>query len=111
MADVTTTSLTDTDALGVTGLHFHHLDLAPGAQGRPAHDREEEIYVVLGGAGTLHAGQDELPLTPESVVRVGASQQHHVVAGDGGLRLLAVATTAGRSYELDARNQPEVGGG
>ena len=111
MADVTTTSLDETDELGVTGLHLHHLELAPGAQGRPAHEREEEIYVVLGGEGTLHAGQDELGLAPDTVVRVGADQDHHVVAGQGGLRLLAVATRPGRSYDTDAGNQPEVGGG
>ena len=111
MADVTTTPLTDTDALGVTGLHFHHLELAPGAQGRPTHEREEEVYLVLSGEGTLHAGQDEVALAPDTLVRVGASEDHHVVAGDGGLRLLAVATTPGREYDTDAGNQPEVGGG
>ncbi len=111
MADVTTTSLDETAQLGVTGLHFHHLELAAGARGEPAHEREEEVYVVLEGDGTLHAGQDELPLAPDTVVRVGADQAHHVVAGSSGLRLLAVATMPGRSYDTDAGNQPEVGGG
>ena len=111
MADVTMTSLDETDELGITGLHFRHLSLAPGGRSEPTHEAAEEIYVVLGGNGTLHAGQDELPLAPETVVRVGAIETHHVVAGEQGLRLLAVATTGGRSYELDAANQPEVGGG
>ncbi len=111
MADVTTTPLDETDRLGITGLHFHHLALAPGARGEPEHADEEEVYLVLEGGGTLHAGQDELPLERETAVRVGAAQAHHVVAGDDGLRLLAVATRPGRSYDTDAGNQPEVGGG
>jgi mannose-6-phosphate isomerase-like protein (cupin superfamily) len=111
MADLDTAPLDDTDRLGVTGLHFHLLDLAPGARGEPEHEGEEEVYVVLGGDGTLHAGQDELALRADTVVRVGAAQGHHVVAGAGGLRLLAVATRPGRAYDTDAGRQPEVGGG
>ena len=117
MADVKTTPLDETDQLGITGLHFQHLALAPGARGEPTHDAAEEVYVVLGGGGTLHVGQEELPLEPDTVVRVGAIEpHHHVVAGEDGLRLLAVATQPGRGYDTDAADpdadhQPKVGGG
>ncbi len=109
MADVTVTALDATADLGITGVHFHLLELAAGERGAPEHDAEEEVYVVLTGDGTLHAGQDEVPLEGDHVVRVGADQAHHVVAGSGGLRLLAVATTGTRSYAIG--QQPEVGGG
>jgi mannose-6-phosphate isomerase-like protein (cupin superfamily) len=109
MADVTVAPLDATDRLGVTGVHFHLLELAPGERGAPEHDAEEEVYVVLSGGGTLRAGQDALALETDHVVRVGADQRHHVIAGDDGLRLLAVATTGTRSYAIG--EQPEVGGG
>ena len=116
MADVTTTSLDETDELGITGLHFQHLELAPRAQSTPEHDAAEEIYVVLSGGGTLHAGQDEVSLAPDTVVRVGATETHHVVAGDDGLHLLAVATQPGRTHGTNpedphAPEHPAIGGG
>lgn len=74
-----------------TGLK--HLRVAPGAAASlfHCHSAEEELFVVLGGEGTLRLGDERLPVRPGTVVArpPGTGVAHQFLAGDAGLELLA----------------------
>jgi uncharacterized cupin superfamily protein len=74
-----------------TGLKW--IRVQPGAESHPphVHSAEEELFVVLGGAGTLLLGDEEQPVGRGSVVArpAGTKVAHSWVAGDDGLELLA----------------------
>lgn len=67
--------------------------IAPGAEGHPphCHSAEEELLVVLDGAGTLLLGDERHPVRPGSLVArpAGTGVPHSFEAGPDGLRLLA----------------------
>jgi uncharacterized cupin superfamily protein len=73
-----------------------HLTVAPGAGATPfhCHGAEEEIFVVLGGAGTLRLGEERYPVRAGHVVaRPPATRvAHQFIAGEQGLTLLAWGT-------------------
>jgi uncharacterized cupin superfamily protein len=77
-----------------TGLN--HVTLPPGGTGAPphCHSAEEEIFVVLEGAGTLRLGDDEHPIRAGHAIsrRPGTGIAHSFVAGDDGLTYLAYGT-------------------
>lgn len=87
-------------ALGAAGgsrrSGLNHVTLPPGGDGAPAHCHalEEELFVVLDGAGTLTLGEDEHPLRAGSVVaRPPATGVAHALrAGQEGLTYLAYGT-------------------
>jgi uncharacterized cupin superfamily protein len=55
---------------------------------------EEEIFVVLAGAGTLRLGEERHPVNPGHVVArpPGSRVAHQFIGGDEGLTLLAWGT-------------------
>ncbi len=77
-----------------TGLK--HVALLAGALSCPqhCHSAEEEIFVILDGAGILWLGDDELPVRAGSVVSrpPGTGVAHAFRAGDSGLTYLAYGT-------------------
>jgi quercetin dioxygenase-like cupin family protein len=74
--------------LGATAFGFNHITLPPGASGHE-HDEadsgQEEVIVVLSGAGTLRVGEDEIELRPGRFVRLDAAATRLPVAGPDGL--------------------------
>jgi uncharacterized cupin superfamily protein len=74
-----------------TGLN--HVTLAAGATGAPrhAHSTEEELYVVLDGAGTLYLGDDEHPVRAGHLIAFpsGTRTAHGIRGGEEGLTFLA----------------------
>lgn len=81
--------------LGMRGLALNLADLGPGEEGAPphCHSMEEELFVVLAGAGTLTLGDDEHPLRAGSVVgRPPATRIPHAFrAGPEGMTVLMVS--------------------
>ena len=77
-----------------TGLN--HVALEPGQMGAPlhCHSAEEEIFVVLEGAGMLLLGEDEHPVKSHDVIArpAGTGVAHAFMAGDDGLTFLAYGT-------------------
>jgi uncharacterized cupin superfamily protein len=73
-----------------------HLVVEPGALSGPphCHAAEEELFVVLDGAGTLLLGDEEHAVRTGSVVArpPGTGVPHAFRAGDGPLTLLAFST-------------------
>jgi uncharacterized cupin superfamily protein len=84
------------DVLESTSTGVGHLVVEPGALSGPphCHAAEEELFVVLDGAGTLLLGDEEHPVRAGSVVArpPGTGVPHAFRAGDGPLTLLAFGT-------------------
>jgi uncharacterized cupin superfamily protein len=89
--------------LGVTAWGMNVLELDPGCTGYPEHDHEkdgqEEVYVVLRGAGTLDAAGEKTSLTSGMMVRVGPSQRRKILSGPQGITVLAIGATPGKAYQ------------
>ena len=83
-------------AAGSTVTGLRHGTIAAGCEGPPphCHSAEDEIFVVLGGSGTVTIGEDSAALRPGSVVGrpAGTGVAHSFVAGADGLELLAWGT-------------------
>ena len=81
---------------GSTLSGLNHLAVRPGAEGAPphCHGAEEELFVVLDGAGTCRLGDEELPVHAGSVIArpAGTRVPHSFQAGAGGLTYLVYGT-------------------
>jgi uncharacterized cupin superfamily protein len=81
---------------GAVSAGLNHVVLPPGAAGAPphCHTLEEELFVVLEGAGTLTLGDETHPLAAGDVVARPPSRRlaHAVTAGPDGLIYLAYGT-------------------
>jgi mannose-6-phosphate isomerase-like protein (cupin superfamily) len=77
-------------------------ELGPGQTGRE-HDEsasgQEEVYVTVGGSGTLTIDGDAVELRPGVCVRVDAGSTRVPCAGDDGLAFVAVGAPVDRPYE------------
>lgn len=84
------------DALGSETSGLRHVRIAPGARGTPhhCHAAEEELFVVLGGEGTVRLGEDRFPVRRGAVVArpPGTGVAHSFAAGERGLELLTWGT-------------------
>jgi mannose-6-phosphate isomerase-like protein (cupin superfamily) len=89
-------------ALGVTAFGINQFTLAPGSAGS-VHDEsgtgQEEVYLVLDGAGTMAVDGEELSLRPGSYVFVPPGTERQLRAGDAGLTYVCVGSPPGRGYE------------
>lgn len=89
--------------LGVTAWGMNVLKLPPNWDGYPEHDHakdgQEEVYVVLQGSATLHAGPETWTLVPGTMARVGAPRKRKIVPGPDGVTMLALGGTPGKAYE------------
>ena len=92
--------------LGVTSFGMQIIDLPPNlSEGHPDHDHtesgQEEVYLVLRGAATLHVGDDDVELTPDVVAAVPARAKRHLTTGAEGARVLALGGVPGSAYEIN----------
>jgi uncharacterized cupin superfamily protein len=87
--------------LGITAFGVQIMDLPPGHT-TAAHDEadtgQQELYVALRGSGAVVAGEIELPLDPEHLVRVDAGVDRVLTSGTDGLRVLCVGGVPGAPY-------------
>ena len=87
--------------LGVESLGMNILELAGGCTEYPEHDHasdgQEEVYVVLSGSGTLHAGGETHELAPGMLARVAPGVSRRWVT-EGGVTLLALGGVPGKAY-------------
>jgi mannose-6-phosphate isomerase-like protein (cupin superfamily) len=91
-------------ALGVSSFGINRLTFQPRQRGRiHAHERQEEVYVVLEGELTLLIEGVEHKLGPDAVVRVGPSVRRQLFnAGPKRLVVLALGGS-GEHQGRDAR--------
>lgn len=82
------------DALGCgrTGLSLQRIKPGERAPFAHRHDADEEIYVVVAGAGRAVVEGDVVELRPWSALRVPASSARSFEAGGDGLEFLAFGT-------------------
>ena len=75
----------------------NHVVIAPGRHGWPrhCHASDEELFVILGGSGTLRIGDEEAPVRAGHVVSrpAGTGLAHSFRAGPDGLEYLAYGQT------------------
>jgi uncharacterized cupin superfamily protein len=83
-------------AVGSRATGLQHYSVPPSKQATPlhCHSLEEELFVVLGGEGTLVLGDEELAIRPGHVVArpPGTGVSHQFGAGQHGLEFLAYGT-------------------
>ncbi len=88
--------------LGVTSFGMNVERFPDGYADYPDHDHEqdgqEEVYFVVEGSATMHAGDDSFDLTPGTFARVGPGQKRRLVPGSEGVTLLAIGGKPG-SFE------------
>ena len=84
------------DVVGSRETGLSHMTIPPGAEAYPphCHAAEEELFVVLGGSGTVTLGDGSADVRPGSVVSrpAGTRVAHSFQAGDTGLAYLAYGT-------------------
>jgi quercetin dioxygenase-like cupin family protein len=89
--------------LGVTSFGMQVIDMPANATQHPEHDHvsdgQEEVFVVLRGAGEIEIDGEKQPLDPETFVRVGPQPKRKLWAGPDGLRVLALGGIPGHPYE------------
>ncbi len=117
MADYTAKSIDDMETfykglfrkaraeLGVTSFGLGVVELGPNADNYPDHDHsgsQEEVLVVLRGTGELIVDGEAVPLSPETIVRVGPDAKRQIKPGAEGMRLLAIGGVPGAVYEAPA---------
>jgi len=93
--------------LGVESFGMNLIVFQPGQRGRiHAHERQEEVYLVLGGELTLLVEGKERVFGTEELVRVGPDVRRQLVnAGEQPLVLLALGG-AGEHAGRDGRAWP-----
>ena len=90
--------------LGVTAFGMQVIQLPPDSgEMSPEHDHaadgQEEVYLLLAGAGELVLPDRAVELGPETFVRVAPSARRRLRSGPDGMRVLVVGGVPGRAYE------------
>ena len=89
--------------LGVSSFGMQILRFPPNAERYPEHDHgesgQEEVFIVLDGAVTLRAGDEEHRLEPGVFARVGPTETRKLVTGDEPATVLALGGVPGQAYE------------
>ncbi len=63
-----------------------------------AGDGQEEVYTVLSGSATLHAGDESYTLEPGVFARVGPGVTRKITTAERPVQLLAIGGTPGQAY-------------
>jgi uncharacterized cupin superfamily protein len=83
-------------AAGAAKAGLNHVRLGSGASGAPLHCHalEEELFIVLEGAGSVVLGEAQYPLAAGDVLArpPGTGVAHAITAGEGGLTYIAYGT-------------------
>ncbi len=92
-------------SLGVTAWGMNIERLPAGYDRYPEHDHsedgQEEVYVVLDGAVTLHADGETWELARGTLARVGPGQKRTITTAEGAT-MLVLGGTPGKPYEPKA---------
>jgi mannose-6-phosphate isomerase-like protein (cupin superfamily) len=94
------------DELGVQSFGLQVLDFPPSFDAYPAHDHaedgQEEIYLVLDGSARFEVAGEHVDAETGTLLRVAPKLHRNVVPGAEGVRLLAIGSTLGGTYERPA---------
>jgi quercetin dioxygenase-like cupin family protein len=88
--------------LGVSSFGMQVLRFPPNFGDYPAHDHaesgQEEVFIILEGTATLHAGDEEHALEPGVFARVGPNERRRLVTAEQPATILALAGVPGEPY-------------
>ena len=91
------------DELGIEAFGLQILDFPAGFDQYPAHDHaedgQEEVYVVLDGSAEFEIAGERIPAESGTMLRVTAETRRNLVAGQRGVRILAIGCVPGGAYE------------
>jgi len=85
------------EKLGLTGCEVS-LNRLPAGKGMPfvhAHQKNEELYIVLRGSGTFYVDGEEFPIREGSLIRVAPEGERAWKAGEEDLYFICIQTEAG----------------
>ncbi len=89
--------------LGVESFGMQVLELPPNNKLYPEHDHaeegQEEVFVVLRGAGEIEIDGERHPLDQDTIVRVGCGARRKLWPGADGMRVRALGGVPGTAYE------------
>ena len=88
-------------ALGARAFGFNYFVLPPNQSGREhSHEesKQEEVYFVVKGSGTMHVAGEEVELKPGRFIRVDATAIRLPVAGPDGLEFIAFGSPIETPY-------------
>jgi mannose-6-phosphate isomerase-like protein (cupin superfamily) len=88
-------------ALGVTAFGINQLELPPGGEG-VTHSEDDsgqqEVYVILGGSGTMRFDDESVELAPGRWLVVEPGHTRTPVAGPDGLTMIMVGGIPEESF-------------
>jgi uncharacterized cupin superfamily protein len=89
-------------ALGLEGGGFSYQRYAPNFRSPSSHrhERQEEVYVVVGGGGRIKIGDEIRELRTWDAVRVAADTPRGLEAGPEGLEVIAIGFGEGGDAEM-----------
>ena len=97
--------------LGVESFGMAILDFPPNADRHPEHDHrgdgQEEVYLVLRGAGEIELEGRRVAIDPDVAVRVPPETPRRLLAGPEGMRVLALGGVPGQVYDPPELSKPE----
>jgi|SRR5450759_718724 mannose-6-phosphate isomerase-like protein (cupin superfamily) len=95
--------------LGVKAFGFQVIQMPPNYGDYPEHDHaeteQEEVYLAIGGSGSIDIDGEKVDLDKDTFVRVGAAAKRKVYAGPEGLRILVIGGSPGKAYEAPAMTE------
>ena len=90
------------DGLGVQTFGLQVLDLPPRFADFPehdhAHDRQEEVYVVLAGSATVEVAGESARAEAGTMLRIHPDAKRKLVPGPDGVRVLAIGCAPDGAY-------------
>jgi len=104
--------LMDAGELGSRHLTVTWVEVPPGvSQELHSHEEAEQVYVVVGGTGTLSAAGDTETLEPGDLALIPPASDHTIAnQGDAPLALVSVQSPAVSVEETFGRQLAEVAG-
>jgi mannose-6-phosphate isomerase-like protein (cupin superfamily) len=90
--------------LGVSSFGMQIIRMPANYGDYPEHDHaedgQEEVYVVLGGSGTIDIEGETVQLDKETLVRVASGTKRKVHAGPDGISMLVLGGCPGEVYKV-----------
>ncbi|HEV3045784.1 MAG TPA: hypothetical protein VGY13_00345 [Solirubrobacteraceae bacterium] len=95
--------------LGVTSFGMQIIRMPADYGDYPEHDHagdgQEEVYVTLGGSGTIDIDGESVPLDRDTWVRVAAGTKRKVHAGPEGISMLVLGGCPGEPYKVSQMSE------
>jgi mannose-6-phosphate isomerase-like protein (cupin superfamily) len=90
--------------LGVSAFGMQVIQLPPDFGDYPEHDHaesgQEEVFLAIGGSGSIEIDGERVPLDGDTFVRVGPAARRKIYSGPEGLRVLAIGGCPGEAYKI-----------